>query len=194
MSLYMAQFGYTAETWSRLIEQPKTASAVSAMVEPHGAKLVDLWYAFGESDGFAVTRCPEPQIGGGDRDGHHLEWRVSLVRDDPVDDPGRSARGDAYGPPDPLRGAGRGRARLPLRRVSRRRTRRSSAGRSSPTWVKSPPAARLDGTAGERVHAQRGVEVGIPRHQHAGGGVDREQLARARSESCTPPVPATGPQ
>ena len=55
MSLYMAQFGYTAETWARLIEQPEDRrAAVSAIIEPHGAKLVDLWYAFGESDGFAL--------------------------------------------------------------------------------------------------------------------------------------------
>lgn len=60
MSLYMAQFGYTAETWARLIEHPEDRrAAVSAMVEPHGAKLVDLWYAFGESDGFAVLECPD---------------------------------------------------------------------------------------------------------------------------------------
>lgn len=62
MSLYMAQFGYTAETWSRLLEQPEDRkSAVAAIIEPHGATLVDLWYAFGESDGFAVIDAPSPQ-------------------------------------------------------------------------------------------------------------------------------------
>jgi uncharacterized protein with GYD domain len=60
MSLYMSQFGYTAETWARLIEQPEDRrAAVSAIIEPHGAKLVDLWYAFGASDGFALLECAD---------------------------------------------------------------------------------------------------------------------------------------
>ncbi len=62
MSLYMAQFGYTAETWARLVEHPEDRkAAVSAVLARHGAELVDLWYAFGESDGFAVIEAPDPK-------------------------------------------------------------------------------------------------------------------------------------
>ena len=43
-----------------MIEQPEDReAAVGRSLEPHGAKLVDLWYAFGGSDGFAL-------IGGAD--------------------------------------------------------------------------------------------------------------------------------
>ena len=43
-----------------MIEQPEDRrAAVSAIVEPHGAKLVDLWYAFGASDGFALLECAD---------------------------------------------------------------------------------------------------------------------------------------
>ena len=116
-------------------------SAVAAIIEPHGATLVDLWYAFGESDGFAVIECADARSGGRDRDGNRLKRRVQLVHDDSVDDSGRSARGDAHGPPDPIRGAGRGCTAWPCRWVSYRNAAKLCCGDvADPGEV--PPAAR----------------------------------------------------
>ena len=59
MPMYMCRFGYAPETWAGLIRSPENRKeAVSSMLEQHGCRLHDLWYAFGEDDGFALIEAP----------------------------------------------------------------------------------------------------------------------------------------
>jgi uncharacterized protein with GYD domain len=59
MPLYMSRFSYSAETWSALVRSPENRQeAVSKILEAHGCKLHNLWYAFGEEDGFALIEAP----------------------------------------------------------------------------------------------------------------------------------------
>jgi len=55
MSLYMSTFEYKPEVWSELISNPENRTeTVSRLLENAGCKLKGLWYAFGQSDGFAL--------------------------------------------------------------------------------------------------------------------------------------------
>jgi uncharacterized protein with GYD domain len=59
MPMYMCRFGYTPETWAGLIRSPENRKeVVGRMLEQHGCRLHDLWYAFGEEDGFALIEAP----------------------------------------------------------------------------------------------------------------------------------------
>jgi uncharacterized protein with GYD domain len=60
MPLYMAEFGYKPEVWAGLVQSPEDRKQkVSRMLEESGAKLRELWYAFGEQDGFALIEAPD---------------------------------------------------------------------------------------------------------------------------------------
>ena len=60
MGLYMTQFAYTPEAWAALTRQPEDrAKAVGQLCERLGARLVNLWYAFGDYDGVIVTEAPD---------------------------------------------------------------------------------------------------------------------------------------
>ena len=60
MALYMARFGYTPETWAKLVKNPENREEkVRQMLEESGATLEHLWYAFGEDDGFALISAPD---------------------------------------------------------------------------------------------------------------------------------------
>ena len=60
MPLYMAEFGYRPETWAGLVQSPENREQkVRAMLESAGAKLHNIWYAFGEQDGFALIEAPD---------------------------------------------------------------------------------------------------------------------------------------
>jgi uncharacterized protein with GYD domain len=60
MPLYMATFGYKPEVWAGLIKSPENRKeVVGRILEEAGCKLQDLWYAFGESDGFALIEAPD---------------------------------------------------------------------------------------------------------------------------------------
>ena len=59
MSLYMSTFEYKPEVWSELISNPENRTeTVSRLLESAGCKLKGLWYAFGQSDGFALIEAP----------------------------------------------------------------------------------------------------------------------------------------
>jgi uncharacterized protein with GYD domain len=64
MSLYMSTFEYTPEVWSELISHPENRTeTVSRLLENAGCKLKGLWYAFGQSDGFALIEAPNNVTG-----------------------------------------------------------------------------------------------------------------------------------
>jgi uncharacterized protein with GYD domain len=59
MPLYMCQFSYTPETWAALVQNPENREeAVAHILAQHGAKLHNLWYAFGDADGYALIEAP----------------------------------------------------------------------------------------------------------------------------------------
>jgi uncharacterized protein with GYD domain len=59
MPLYMSRFGYSAETWASLVRSPENRQeAVAAILDQHGCKLHNLWYSFGDEDGFALIEAP----------------------------------------------------------------------------------------------------------------------------------------
>jgi uncharacterized protein with GYD domain len=66
MPLFMIEFGYTPEVWAGLVKSPENREeAVGRILEDAGAKLHDLWYSFGENDGFALIEAPDTITAGG---------------------------------------------------------------------------------------------------------------------------------
>jgi len=66
MPLYMISFGYQPEVWAGLVKSPENRTeTVSRLLEDAGCKLEGLWYAFGESDGFALVDAPDNVTGAG---------------------------------------------------------------------------------------------------------------------------------
>jgi uncharacterized protein with GYD domain len=66
MALYMCTFGYTPEVWAGLIRSPENRKdIVGKILEEAGCKLQDLWYAFGEGDGFALIEAPDNKSAAG---------------------------------------------------------------------------------------------------------------------------------
>jgi uncharacterized protein with GYD domain len=60
MPLYMCRFGYAPETWAGLVKQPENRKeVVGRILEDAGCRLHDLWYAFGDQDGFALIEAPD---------------------------------------------------------------------------------------------------------------------------------------
>lgn len=60
MPRYMIQFAYTAQAWAALAKSPADRRpAVRAALEKVGGKLVELYYHFGEFDGFAILEAPD---------------------------------------------------------------------------------------------------------------------------------------
>ena len=60
MPLYMSTFDYTPEVWAELVNEPENRTeTVSRLLENAGCKLKGLWYAFGDSDGFALIEAPD---------------------------------------------------------------------------------------------------------------------------------------
>jgi uncharacterized protein with GYD domain len=60
MALYLARFSYPGETWAKLIENPEDRRGpVGELAESIGGKLLGLWYAFGEGDGYALFEAPD---------------------------------------------------------------------------------------------------------------------------------------
>src|SRR5439155_6490147 len=60
MPLYMAEFGYRPEVWAGLVQSPENREEkVRRILEDAGAKLHQIWYAFGEQDGFALIEAPD---------------------------------------------------------------------------------------------------------------------------------------
>ena len=60
MPLYLSRFGYTPETWARLIGNPEDRrEAARSYIESVGGKLHGFWYAFGEHDGYTLWEAPD---------------------------------------------------------------------------------------------------------------------------------------
>jgi uncharacterized protein with GYD domain len=60
MPLYLTKFGYTPETWARLIDNPEDRrTAAQDYIESVGGKLHGFWYAFGEHDGYTLWEAPD---------------------------------------------------------------------------------------------------------------------------------------
>ena len=59
MPHYLIKFSYTPETWAKLIAKPEDRTkAVTKMAEATGGKVVGLWYAFGDCDGYLLVEAP----------------------------------------------------------------------------------------------------------------------------------------
>jgi uncharacterized protein with GYD domain len=60
MALYKLDFAYTPETWAALTQAPEDRTeAVRAALQGAGGKLLGLYYAFGETDGFVLFEAPD---------------------------------------------------------------------------------------------------------------------------------------
>ena len=60
MPLYLTKFGYTPETWARLISTPEDRrKAAQTYIESVGGKLHGFWYAFGPYDGYTLWEAPD---------------------------------------------------------------------------------------------------------------------------------------
>src|SRR3712207_2105457 len=60
MPLYLSKFGYTPETWARLIANPEDRSeAARSYIESVGGTLHGFWYGFGAHDGYTLWEAPD---------------------------------------------------------------------------------------------------------------------------------------
>ena len=60
MPLYLSKFGYTPETWARMVGNPEDRrDAARSYVESVGGTLHGFWYAFGEHDGYTLWEVPD---------------------------------------------------------------------------------------------------------------------------------------
>ena len=60
MPLYLTKFGYTPETWARLIGNPEDRrKAAQTYIESVGGTLHGFWYAFGPYDGYTIWEAPD---------------------------------------------------------------------------------------------------------------------------------------
>jgi uncharacterized protein with GYD domain len=60
MAVYLMRFSYTAETWSKLIQNPEDRrDAARSYIEQVGGTLHGFWYGFGEYDGYAIFEAPD---------------------------------------------------------------------------------------------------------------------------------------
>jgi uncharacterized protein with GYD domain len=104
--MYLTRFGYTPETWKKLIANPEDRrQAATAYIESVGGKLHGFWYAFGSHDGITLWEAPDDvamasvvlAIGSGGAV-TNLETTVLLTVDETLEALGR-ARGIGYRPP-----------------------------------------------------------------------------------------------
>ena len=60
MGRYMIQFSYTKEAVAALVKKPEDrTAAVSEMIEKLGGRLLDLYFTFGDYDGFVIAELPD---------------------------------------------------------------------------------------------------------------------------------------
>ena len=60
MALYLTRFGYTPETWARLVGNPEDRrTAAQTYIESVGGRLHGFWYAFGSHDGYTLWEAPD---------------------------------------------------------------------------------------------------------------------------------------
>ena len=60
MPLYMAQFAYTPEAWTTFTKNPENrTAAVQSLAQKLGCRVENLYYSFGEYDGFIILEAPD---------------------------------------------------------------------------------------------------------------------------------------
>jgi uncharacterized protein with GYD domain len=60
MAMYLTMATHTPETWARLLANPENRrAALSPVIEAAGGKLHGYWYAFGDTDVFALFEAPD---------------------------------------------------------------------------------------------------------------------------------------
>ena len=60
MPLYLVKFSMTPEAWAKLIKEPEDRrQTVGPLLEANGGKLLGLWYAFGDHDGYVLAEAPD---------------------------------------------------------------------------------------------------------------------------------------
>jgi uncharacterized protein with GYD domain len=60
MALYLTRFGYTPETWARLIGNPEDRrETATSYIQSVGGQLHGFWYAFGTHDGYTLWEAPD---------------------------------------------------------------------------------------------------------------------------------------
>jgi uncharacterized protein with GYD domain len=60
MTLYMTHFAYTADAWAKLSKNPEDRRIpLRGLLEKLGGRLVELYYGFGEYDGFLIYEAPD---------------------------------------------------------------------------------------------------------------------------------------
>ena len=60
MPLYLTRFGYTPETWAKLIASPEDRrKAAQTYIESVGGELHGFWYGFGTYHGYTLWEAPD---------------------------------------------------------------------------------------------------------------------------------------
>jgi uncharacterized protein with GYD domain len=60
MPRYMVQFSYSPEAWTSLIRHPQSrAEGLDSMLQELGARLVDMYFYYGEWDGLVIIEAPD---------------------------------------------------------------------------------------------------------------------------------------
>src|SRR5215207_2104161 len=60
MPRYMDQFAYTPEAWTSLVKHPQDRTeGLDALMHEFGAHLVDMYFYYGEWDGFVIIEAPD---------------------------------------------------------------------------------------------------------------------------------------
>jgi len=63
MPTYMTSFVYESESWQKLAKNPEDRSVpVRALMEKLGGRLVSMYYATGDYDGFIVYELPDARV------------------------------------------------------------------------------------------------------------------------------------
>ncbi|HEX3243990.1 MAG TPA: GYD domain-containing protein [Chloroflexota bacterium] len=85
MPRYMVQFSYSPEAWTSLIRHPQSrAEGLNLMLAEFGAQLVDMYFYYGEWDGFVIIEAPDDSsfvasLLAGNAPGHLKATKISRV-------------------------------------------------------------------------------------------------------------------
>jgi uncharacterized protein with GYD domain len=61
MPLYLTRTTYTPETWAKMVADPEDRrAAIEALAESIGGRCLEVWYAFGVHDTYALIEAPGP--------------------------------------------------------------------------------------------------------------------------------------
>jgi uncharacterized protein with GYD domain len=104
--LYLGRFAYTSGAIKALVDNPQDrAKAAAEAAESVGAKLIGLWYAFGEFDGVFLVEAPDnatvaalAMLAGGSGAVAKTETTVLLTMDE-AQEAMRMAGGATFRPP-----------------------------------------------------------------------------------------------